>query len=175
MAASRSNRPSRLANGAAAALLRSPFHRLLSGSTLLITFTGRTSGASFTTPISYALTGDTLLCLTPSPWWKNLVAHPRVSVLVKRTTHIGRAEVIPPGSEETRDAIAEHIRVFLQLVRRDARFYRVRFDPDGRPNTDDIRRAAFRACAIRIYLDRQPEDLSRPDALSLQGGRPPMS
>ena len=37
--------------------LRSPLHRMMSKSTLLITFTGRKSGNKYTTPVNYSLEG----------------------------------------------------------------------------------------------------------------------
>ena len=88
------------------ALLRSPLHGLLSANTLIISFTGRVSGRTFSTPISYALQGDALLCLTGCCWWKNLRGDPGVRMMLRGRIYPGRAEVIPPGSEETRAAIA---------------------------------------------------------------------
>jgi len=44
----------RLANRCVIGLLRSPLHRLASGSLLLITYRGRRSGRQFTIPVMYA-------------------------------------------------------------------------------------------------------------------------
>jgi len=52
-------------------LLRSPLHGLMKN-TLLITFTGRKSGKTYTTPIVYLREGEEFLMTTDSPWWKNL-------------------------------------------------------------------------------------------------------
>ncbi len=46
------------ANAVVSALLRSPLHRMLSGSTDLIRYTGRRSGREFITPTEYARHGD---------------------------------------------------------------------------------------------------------------------
>jgi hypothetical protein len=53
-------------------LLCSPFHALLSHTTMLLTFTGRKSGRRYTIPVRYLREGETLLTLTDSPWWRNL-------------------------------------------------------------------------------------------------------
>lgn len=45
-------------------LLRSPFHGLIDKNTVLITFTGRKSGKSYTFPISYVRDGDTLMMIS---------------------------------------------------------------------------------------------------------------
>ncbi len=55
-----------------AMLLRSPLHGFISGSVLLIAFTGRKSGKRYTTPMTHRRDGDTFLMTTDSPWWKNL-------------------------------------------------------------------------------------------------------
>lgn len=55
-------------------ILKSPLHGMMSGSTMLLTFTGRKSGKQYTTPISYALEGKTvtLISNTRHGWVKNL-------------------------------------------------------------------------------------------------------
>lgn len=45
-------------------LLRSPFHGAVSRMYLLITFTGRKSGKTYTTPVQYAQDGNTLYIIT---------------------------------------------------------------------------------------------------------------
>jgi deazaflavin-dependent oxidoreductase (nitroreductase family) len=62
-------------NKLVAALLRSPLHPLLSGSTDLIRYTGRRSGQQFTTPTQYARDGADVIILVARPqaktWWRN--------------------------------------------------------------------------------------------------------
>ena len=48
-------------NGIIKGLLRSPLHRLMSTSTLLITYTGRKSGQVYTTPVNYVQKGQDVL------------------------------------------------------------------------------------------------------------------
>src|SRR5262245_14793144 len=77
-----------------AALLRSPFHRLVSRDLLLLTYVGRRSGRRRTLPLSYVTVGDRLyLCTRSSRWWRSwrpgapvalvvrgqrITAHPRI-------------------------------------------------------------------------------------------------
>lgn len=62
----------RARNWVPVAILRSPLHRILSGKRLLLTFTGRTSGTRYATPVNYRQRGQTLLITTDSRWWRNL-------------------------------------------------------------------------------------------------------
>lgn len=76
----------RMVNPVVRAILRSPAHRLLSGSTILLSFTGRRTGRTYTTPVMYAPDGDDLVVLVGHPerktWWHNLRAAARVRVLI---------------------------------------------------------------------------------------------
>jgi hypothetical protein len=47
-------------------LLRSPIHGLWSKSAMLITFKGRKSGKSFTTPVRYRQDNDVIRCFSVS-------------------------------------------------------------------------------------------------------------
>ena len=58
----------RIANPTVGAILRSPLHGVMSGSLLLLTFTGRRSGRRITTPVGYQREGDTLRLLTNARW-----------------------------------------------------------------------------------------------------------
>ncbi len=49
------------------AVLRSPAHRLLSGSLLLVTFLGRRSGQAYTIPVQYARMGETICIVAGTP------------------------------------------------------------------------------------------------------------
>jgi len=49
-------------------LLRSPLHTLVSGSLLLLTFTGTKTGNEYTTPVGYWVKDGRLIVTTHSPW-----------------------------------------------------------------------------------------------------------
>jgi hypothetical protein len=71
------------------AVLQSPAHRLLSGSTDLIRYVGRRSGRTITTPTQYARDDDHLVILVGRPdtktWWHNFRTEWPLEVLVWRT------------------------------------------------------------------------------------------
>ncbi len=61
-----------IVNSAMKFVLRSPAHGMVSKTILLITFTGRKSGQTFTTPVSYSQSGGQVTIFTHALWWKNL-------------------------------------------------------------------------------------------------------
>lgn len=77
-----------IGNTVVAGLLRSPLHRLLSGSTDLVRYTGRRSGRQFVTPTQYAPRGDDVLILVGRPevktWWRNFTTDGDIDLLVRR-------------------------------------------------------------------------------------------
>lgn len=66
----------RVVNPAMRMLLRSPAHRLASGSLALVTYTGRESGRQYTIPVGYKDEGDEVTIAVGWPdrkvWWRNL-------------------------------------------------------------------------------------------------------
>jgi deazaflavin-dependent oxidoreductase (nitroreductase family) len=79
-------------------LLRSPLHRLASGSLLLITYRGRHSGRRFTTPVMYAEREGTLTIYVGHAerkrWWRNLRVGAEVEVRLRGRRLRGHAEVV---------------------------------------------------------------------------------
>ena len=76
-----------IGNRIVGALLRSPLHRVLSGSTDLVRFTGRRSGRTIITPTQYARLGDDVVILVGRPatktWWRNFLDDRELDVLVR--------------------------------------------------------------------------------------------
>ncbi|MGH3146060.1 MAG: nitroreductase/quinone reductase family protein [Rubrobacter sp.] len=62
----------RVMNVVSRVMLRFPLHHAMSESVLLLTFNGRRSGKSYTTPMSYVREGSEISMSTEAPWWKNL-------------------------------------------------------------------------------------------------------
>ena len=78
-------------NGFMLGLLRSPLHGALSGSMMVLTFTGRRSGRRYTTPVNY--TRETMddgserlwvLSARERQWWRNLRGDQPVALEMKR-------------------------------------------------------------------------------------------
>jgi deazaflavin-dependent oxidoreductase (nitroreductase family) len=81
-------------------LLRSRFHRALSGSVLLLTYRGHRTGATHTTPLNYARDGDSLLVLSPRThnWWRNLHEAQPVDVLLRGRRYHAIARALEGGA-----------------------------------------------------------------------------
>jgi hypothetical protein len=129
-------------------VLRSPFHRVVSNSIMLITFNGRKSGKSYTTPISYTRQGEEIIAFTHSPWWKNLRGGAPVQLRLKGKNVQGIAETV--ADDPT--TILPYLRTHLRNVPRDARFYAVKLDAKGQPNEVDLQKAAHDSVLIRITI-----------------------
>ena len=88
-------------------LLRSPFHGLISGSILLISYTGRRSGRRYATPANYSLRGQTITILSSRAhsWWRNFAGGAGVVVRVRGRDHAGTAEIVPASPETVEEAL----------------------------------------------------------------------
>jgi deazaflavin-dependent oxidoreductase (nitroreductase family) len=64
-------------------ILGSPAHPVMSDRYLIIEFTGRKTGRSYSTPVAYRRHGDRLLISTDSPWWRNVAAGEPVTVRLR--------------------------------------------------------------------------------------------
>ena len=80
------------------AILRSPAHRLLSGSAIELRYTGRRSGRHYALPVQYARDGS-LLVVVPQraatkTWWRNFRTRQAVSVRLAGRVYRATAEVV---------------------------------------------------------------------------------
>jgi hypothetical protein len=135
-----------LINPVMRALLRSPLHFVQSKSVMLITFTGKKSGRSFTTPVRYVRVGDTVRCFT-SPqnlWWRNLRGGATVSL---RIAGVNRPYFAAP-IENDPAAVREALRHYLGLFPQDAAYHEIRLNRDRTLNTEDLERVAHRAIVV---------------------------
>ncbi|HEY6746732.1 MAG TPA: nitroreductase/quinone reductase family protein [Mycobacteriales bacterium] len=103
------------------AVLRSRWHRLLSGSLARITVRGRRTGQVFALPVQYARTGDRLVLLPAHAerkrWWRNLDGGAEVRILLAGRDRPGRAQLVRAGTPAFRDAAAEYGRRFPRAAR----------------------------------------------------------
>src|SRR5438093_1258165 len=74
-------------------VLGSRAHRMMSGRLMLLSFTGRRTGRSYITPVSYVREGTNLLVPGGGAWWKNL-ASGTARVRLQGTWHVVTPEVI---------------------------------------------------------------------------------
>lgn len=129
-------------------VLRSPAHGLVSKSILLLTFTGRKSGKTYTTPVGYSQSGDMVTLFTHANWWKNLIGGAPVNLRLRGQELQGLAEAVA----EDKQAIAASLAAHLRQVRSDANFYKVTFDEQGNPNMTEVAQAVQTVVMIRVRL-----------------------
>src|SRR5437868_15446189 len=75
-------------------VLATPLHRIMSSQLMLLRFTGRKTGRSYTTPVSYVLDGNSLLVPAGGAWRRNLEAGPRASVRLRGVWRTVTSEVV---------------------------------------------------------------------------------
>jgi deazaflavin-dependent oxidoreductase (nitroreductase family) len=106
----------RIGNAVVSGVLRSPFHRLLSGSVDVVRYTGRRSGRPFSTPTQYVRRGEEVIILVGRPeaktWWRNFVTDREMDVLVRGRWLPMTARAVV-GAEEP-DLIAPLLDAYLQ-------------------------------------------------------------
>jgi deazaflavin-dependent oxidoreductase (nitroreductase family) len=140
-------------NGVVDAILRSPFHWLLSRGLMLITVTGRRTGRQYTIPVGYLETPDAVVVLVgdaPSKtWWRNYTDPGPIEVRLRGRPRAGRAVVVPPGSEQFRRTAEESFRRSRIIPR----LFDIAFDSNRGLTAEDAARLARRAAIVRITLD----------------------
>jgi deazaflavin-dependent oxidoreductase (nitroreductase family) len=129
-------------------VLRSPVHGMVSKSVLLITFTGRKSGKTYTTPVSYSQYDDQVSIFTHAGWWKNLSGGAPVTLRLRGREFRGLAEPVAGDKQ----AITARLTAHLRKVPSDARFYGVTFDDYRNPRAEEVEKAAQTVVVICIRL-----------------------
>src|SRR5690348_4120403 len=128
-------------------LLRSPFHSLLSRTTLVLTVTGRRSGHSYTFPVRYLRDGERVLVSTDSRWWQNLQDGAPVTLCLQGHEVSGWAEV-----RTDPETVEPSTRAFLRAMPQDASFYQVTLDRSGQPDPLSLKQAVQERVLITITL-----------------------
>lgn len=135
-------------NSAMKFFLHSPMHGMVSKTVLLITFTGRKSGKTYTTPVSYSQHDDQVYIFTHANWWKNLRGEAPVMLRIRGRELQG----FPEPVAEDKGAVAAGLMEHLRKVPSDAKYYGVTFDEHGNPNSEEAHKAAQTVVMIRIQL-----------------------
>jgi deazaflavin-dependent oxidoreductase (nitroreductase family) len=136
-------------NNAMKLVLRSPMHGMISKSILLITFSGRKSGKTYTTPVSYSQSDNQVTLFTHAAWWKNLHSGAQVTLRLRGQELQGLAE--QPVAED-KQAVAAGLLAHLRKVPTDASFYGVTFDDQRNPRAEEVEKAAQSVVMICIRL-----------------------
>lgn len=137
-----------IVNRAMKLVLRSPMHGMVSKTVLLITFNGRKSGKTYTTPVSYSQSGDQVYVFTHANWWKNLRGGAPVTLHLRGRELQGVAEPVAEDKQVVAEALAAHLR----KVPSDAKYYEVTFDEQGKPKAEEVAEAAQTVVMVGIQL-----------------------
>jgi F420H(2)-dependent quinone reductase len=115
-------------------LLRSPFHSLIDKSTILITFTGRKSGKTYTIPVSYMRVGDTLMMISrrEHKWWKNFRGGIQVTLCLQGRTLKARGDVFTDA-----EIVASKLLLFLQKFPGYQRLMHMKLATNGQPENPE--------------------------------------
>jgi len=157
--------PPKWFNGMMETMLHTPgLQRWIGEAIALITVTGRKTGKSYTTPVTYYRDGDTVVIITKKSrkWWRNrrlasrIVAttpidaymKPEVELRLKGRAYRGRATA-RVGEEADLPFFVK----FLENRRLDAKAYGVAFTPEGQVDREQARRVLSQVVLIRITLD----------------------
>ena len=130
------------------ALLRSPLHGFVSSSIMLITFTGRKSGRTYTTPVNYLRDGDTLLLSSSRErvWWKNLRGGAPVTVRVQGQDMKGMGEAFTDN-----ETVTEGLLTLLQQIPIYQKVFKIELTPNGQPvDAERFSQSAQTYAIIRI-------------------------
>jgi len=140
----------RLMNPVMRAVLRSRFHRLLSGQLMVLSYTGRTSGRSYTIPIGYfAWDGGSVLAFSGSRWWLNLRDGRHVTLLIAGVPCEAVPTVVEPIDARV-DLLAAFVHRYGPKV---AARLQVGLPSDRDSTLDELRSAAAKKMLIRFDPD----------------------
>jgi hypothetical protein len=131
------------------AILRSSLHGVLSPHVLLLTYTGRKSGRTYTLPVGYVREGDAItICSGGHRWWRNLRGGAPVSVLLRGRRRTGRAEAI-----EGREALVAEVEQLVESYGPKGAGRRIGVVLDAAPSREELARAMDGHAVIRVVLD----------------------
>lgn len=130
------------------AILRSPFHGMLSRKFMLLSFKGHKSGKRYTIVVGYLREDKMLEVISPARWWKNLRGeNTQVSVLLQGRWYKGEAEAFH-GDETVAAGYLRAMRHSPSLIR----MYHVEEDETGQPKPESVRQATRTTSLVRIRL-----------------------
>src|SRR6266498_4406534 len=137
--------------------LRLPFQTPMSRRLILLSYTGRKTGRSYTIPVSYVEQGDALLIPGGGAWKKNLENGLAVRIWFRGKERRANPEVI-----RDLDEVEELVAFMMAANPAVSRFIGVPKQPDGRPNREKLEQAVRGGFAL-VQLQLDPELLTKGD------------
>jgi deazaflavin-dependent oxidoreductase (nitroreductase family) len=116
---------------------------------MLMTYTGRKSGKSYTTPMNYLAMNGTLYTNSyrDRVWWRNLRGGAEVTLHLKGEDVPAQAEVI-----EDQASVSGYLNEYFESAFHLAKYMEVRMDADGNPDAEDIARLAQEMVVVRTEM-----------------------
>ena len=128
-------------------------HGMLSSRLMLLSFSGRKTGRSYTTPVSYVREGADLLVPGGGAWWKNLAGSSA------RVRLQGEWKSVTPVVIYEPDELSETLGRMLAANPAIALFTGIQPETNGRPITESLDRERNRGFVIvRLHINN--EDVS---------------
>jgi hypothetical protein len=138
-------------------LLRLPLlHRLVSGSLMLITVTGRRTGDTYTFPVGYERRGDAVYVTSHGTnWWKNLRDGGQEVTLHLRGERLTGHAVV----HEDPPTVADYVHGYLSRhgIKRHARRVGLNFRRDDLPDARTLAFAVDHVVLVEVDLDPDPD------------------
>jgi len=139
-------------------VLRSPFHRMFSGSLALVTYQGRKSGKEYTIPVQYVQAGQTVYIVPgraeQKTWWRNLRVGAPVRLVMRGKNVNGMAQVFQ--GEKDKAPIADALVSYFQRFPAAAHAQNLQPAPNGTFNPNDLDRIAASTVMVRVTLGEKP-------------------
>ena len=133
-------------------LLRSPLHGITSDNIGIVHFTGRKSGRSLSTPLSYTREGNVIRLLSnhSTRWWLNFRGqNVKVEMEIARQRHPGTALLLEGDSEALREGVSR----FICALPRDAKVYGLELDDKKEVVESSLAEIAEQLILVEIELD----------------------
>lgn len=140
-----------IGNAVVGRVLRSPLHRMMSRSLMLLTFAGRRTGREYTIPVLYVRSGpDELVVVAGSPegktWWTNMRGPLAVRVRLGGRIVPGSARLVKG------DEAVSRLTTYLEKLPRVARSLQIARDDEGRFREQEVAGLAARIPVVVVKL-----------------------
>lgn len=140
-----------IGNALVGGVLRSPLHRTMSRSLLLLTYQGRRTGKEYTIPVGYArYRQDELVVVAGRPggktWWTNMRGPLAVRLRLAGKELQGEARLV------TGDEAVPRLAGYFEQVPRAARAFGIETGPGGRVAPERLAAAAGEVQVVAIGL-----------------------
>ena len=132
-------------------LLRSPLHFIASKGLMVLSWSGRKSGRSFSIPVGCQVDGDAVIVLLSKPneksWWKNFRTPWPAELLIERRRRAVVGEWLEPGDAEFFQRVETTLR---RLPWMGSQFGGIRYDKEKGLGEDQRRIVCEKAGVVRF-------------------------